>query len=164
MTPLLIGDRVILRAPRESDKADRLAAGRNPELVRLYGGDPRDRRPFTPADAEGWYRQWSREPFGWAIEFEGRCIGGVALWSLDLASRSARLAIGIFDRACWGRGLGTEAIRLVLRCAFEGLALHRVGLRVLDVNERALRAYAKCGFVPEGVVRESAFVGDEWHS
>jgi hypothetical protein len=37
--PMLTGTRVILRAPRESDKADRLACPRSAEAVRMYGGD-----------------------------------------------------------------------------------------------------------------------------
>ena len=42
--------------------------------------------------------------------------------------------------------------------AFDTLQLHRVDLRVLSFNVRALRCYEKCGFVREGVERESAFV------
>ena len=33
------GERLLLRAPRAADKKDRLACGRDPELVRMYGGD-----------------------------------------------------------------------------------------------------------------------------
>jgi RimJ/RimL family protein N-acetyltransferase len=39
----------------------------------------------------------------------------------------------------------------------------RVNLRVLAFNSRAIRAYEKCGFVQEGVERESAFVNGRWH-
>jgi RimJ/RimL family protein N-acetyltransferase len=47
---------------------------------------------------------------------------------------------------------------------FEELRLHRIDLRVLDYNARALRAYEKCGFVREGLERESALVDGTWHS
>ena len=30
--------------------------------------------------------------------------------------------------------------------------------------ERAISCYEKCGFVQEGVEREGAFIGGEWHS
>jgi RimJ/RimL family protein N-acetyltransferase len=97
------------------------------------------------------------------IEHAGRCVGHTGLGDVDARDRRARLVIGLFDRSVWNRGLGTEAIRLVLGYAFDTLRLHRVALRVLAYNARAIRAYEKCGFVREGVERESAFVAGEWH-
>jgi RimJ/RimL family protein N-acetyltransferase len=73
------------------------------------------------------------------------------------------MAIGIFDPELLGKGLGSESIRLVLKYAFEHLQLHRIGIRVLAYNTRAIRAYEKCGFVVEGREREAAFVNDAWH-
>jgi len=43
------------------------------------------------------------------------------------------------------------------------MSLHRVSLRVLAYNVRAIRCYSACGFVEEGREREAAFVGGEWH-
>lgn len=45
----------------------------------------------------------------------------------------------------------------------EQLGLHRVDLRVLAYNHRAIACYEKCGFVREGVEREGALVAGEWH-
>jgi RimJ/RimL family protein N-acetyltransferase len=41
--------------------------------------------------------------------------------------------------------------------------LHRVSVRVLDYNLRAIRAYQKSGFVIEGREREAALVDGAWH-
>lgn len=163
-TPVLTGKRLRLRPEYESDKADRLACGRNPEFRRMVGGHPRTCPPLTATEVDQWYVQVCREPLHWMIEAEGRCIGTVRLHGLDEANRSARFAIGIFDPTMWGKGLGTEATRLVLEHAFDALALHRVDLRVLAFNERAIACYAKCGFVQEGMEREGVLIGDEWHS
>jgi RimJ/RimL family protein N-acetyltransferase len=43
------------------------------------------------------------------------------------------------------------------------LRLHRIGIRVLAYNTRAIRAYEKCGFTIEGREREAAFVNGVWH-
>lgn len=83
---------------------------------------------------------------------------------VDPENRRARYAIGIFGPTFWGRGLGTEASRLVLAYAFEVLLLHRVELRVLAFNERAIACYERCGFRREGVEREGAWIGGEWQS
>ena len=164
MTVILRGPRVTLRPPRPADQADRLRVGFVPEFVRMCGGDPGQARAYTAEDAAAWYARIAAEPHGWAMEAEGRCIGMARLHSLDEEHRRARYAIGIFDPAAWGQGYGTEATRLVLCYGFEMLRLHRVDLRVIAYNERAIACYAKCGFVREGIEREGALIAGEWHS
>jgi RimJ/RimL family protein N-acetyltransferase len=43
------------------------------------------------------------------------------------------------------------------------LGLHRVSVRVVAYNERAIQAYKKCGFRIEGREREAALVDGVWH-
>jgi RimJ/RimL family protein N-acetyltransferase len=50
----------------------------------------------------------------------------------------------------------------MLRHAFETLGLHRIALYVFEFNERAIRAYQRCGFVVEGRARESIFREGRW--
>ncbi len=162
--PLLRGACVLLRPPAPSDKTDRLRCGRDPELHRMWGGDTRISLPFTAEDADRWYSKNAEDPLRWVIEFQGRAIGELRLHSLDTTDRRARLAVGIFDAGCWGHGLGTDAVRCVLAHAFDTLGLHRVDLRVLTFNHRAIACYEKCGFVREGIEREGAYIADEWQS
>ncbi|MBI3774779.1 MAG: GNAT family N-acetyltransferase, partial [Gammaproteobacteria bacterium] len=63
-----------------------------------------------------------------------------------------------------GKNFGTETTHLVLDYAFRQLGLHRVDVRVLAYNERAIRCYEKCGFIREHVERESAWVNGQWHN
>ena len=160
--PTLRGERLTLRAPTASDAGDRLRAGRHAEFVRLCGGDTRDLQPLTAAEAAAWYRRLAAEPLGWAIALDGRCIGSARLHSLVAHDRRARYAIGLFAPESWGRGYGSEATRLVLGHAFGPLGLHRVDLRVLASNRRAIACYEKCGFRREGLERESALVDGAW--
>lgn len=83
--------------------------------------------------------------------------------NINRADRRANFAIGIFDPCRLGKGLGTAVIKRVLAYAFDELALHRVSLRVLAFNERAITAYLKSGFSIEGRERESALIDGEWH-
>ncbi|HEY7357566.1 MAG TPA: GNAT family protein, partial [Ktedonobacterales bacterium] len=50
-----------------------------------------------------------------------------------------------------------EAVRLLLDYAFRLRNLHKVWLRVVSTNERAIRAYRACGFVEEGRLREQTW-------
>ena len=161
--PELEGDRVRLRPFRQSDVAERLALGRSPEIVRSFGGDPDGLPPFGEEEARAWVERNLAHPLCWAVDVEGRLLGEARLDGLDRHDRRARLAIGLYDVSQLGKGLGREVIRLVLSHAFGTLRLHRVDLRVLAHNERAIRCYRACGFIEEGRERESARVGKGWY-
>jgi RimJ/RimL family protein N-acetyltransferase len=80
-------------------------------------------------------------------------------WDAGNRSCNFRTLIGPAGR---NRGLGTEAVRLIVGYGFEQLGLHRISLQVYAFNPRARRAYEKAGFVAEGVLREELRYGDEW--
>jgi hypothetical protein len=61
-----------------------------------------------------------------------------------------------------GRGLGTEATRLIVGYRFEQAHLHRISLHVYTFNVRARRVYEKAGFVTEGVERETLLHENRW--
>lgn len=161
--PTIYGKTIILRQPVEQDKHDWLACGRSKEIVRLYGGDTRTMKPFTLEDAEAFYQDMITRKYCWAVEYEGRCIASCRI-TVDERDRRARYATGIFDSTLWGKGIGTEMTQLVVRFAFETLKLHRVDLRVLSYNHRAIRCYEKCGFIIEGSEREGAYIEDKFET
>jgi [ribosomal protein S5]-alanine N-acetyltransferase len=143
--------------------ADRLALGHVPEIVHMFGGDPNATPPLTETEAKLWADRLAQHPHAWVVEHCGRLLGEIRVDDLNEHDQRARLAVGLFDPAKLGIGLGREAIRLVLTHAFGELGLHRVSLRVVAYNIRAIRCYSACGFVEEGREREAAHVAGEWH-
>lgn len=91
-----------------------------------------------------------------------RLIGTCALSQMDADNGSAMFHITVGEKDAWGRGLGTEATRLMVDHAIGTLKLHRVSLSVFEFNERAIRAYAACGFVAEGRAREAIWRDRRW--
>lgn len=156
--PILVGERLTLRAPCRSDIDDRLAIGRHPQIQRMYGVEP-DGRALTREEAEAWLARLIDHPWAWVIEHEARAVGELRLDGINTHDRRASLAIGINDPALLGQGLGTEALLLAIGYAFGPLGLHRLSVRVVEYNTRAIRAYRKCGFVLEGRERQAAQVG-----
>mgnify|MGYP003876716677 CR=1 FL=1 len=154
---------VSLRDPVAADAAQHAAFPPSAEFIRLYGGDPSKVPPSSLARSERWLRELSAYPYAKIIEEDGVAVGHVRLHSLSAADRKARLAIGLFGEALVGRGIGRQAVLLALDHAFGEIGLHRVDLRVLAFNERAIRCYLACGFVHEGIEREAAFVARAWH-
>lgn len=161
--PSLRTERLLLRRPVPSDIADRFALGRDPEIYRMLGADVRSLPPLSEEQARAWVENIVGHPAAWVMEHKGRAIGETLLDNFVEADRRASLIIGILDSECLGCGLGTEAIRAVARFAFEVLDLHKLSIRVLAFNSRAIRAYEQVGFVREGLERESALIGDTWH-
>jgi RimJ/RimL family protein N-acetyltransferase len=92
----------------------------------------------------------------------GRLVGTCAFSQLDGENGSALYHITIGESDAWGMGFGTEATQLMLDHAFGTLGLHRIALYVFEFNERAIRAYTRCGFVIEGRSRESIWRDGRW--
>ncbi|WP_049974075.1 GNAT family N-acetyltransferase [Azospirillum sp. B4] len=180
IVPRLEDGTVILRPLRPDDAVGRLALGRDPEIYRLMGWDGGgDTPPFTQADADTWLADQMKFPSTWAIALPepgapgadgpppDRLLGTVRLGgingALPLGRRVASLGIGLLDPAVLDRGLGMRVMRLLLPHAFGAMGLHRVGLRVLAFNTRAIHCYEKLGFRIEGRERQAYFLTGQWH-
>jgi RimJ/RimL family protein N-acetyltransferase len=158
----LKGERVTLRKVRDGDIAERQKLGRHPEVVKGFGVALSRPETMTREEAKRWVTKVADHPNAWIIECGKRLIGSVRLDNIEPSDRRCSLAISIDDPELLNKGLGAEAIRLCSTYAFQELKLHRISVRVLASNERAIRCYKKCGFVEEGRERESAFVNGRW--
>ncbi|MFM1651774.1 GNAT family N-acetyltransferase [Brevibacillus sp. B_LB10_24] len=90
-------------------------------------------------------------------------IGITSLVNIDYKNRNAECIIDIGEKEYWGRGYGTESLRLLLDYAFRELNLHRVSLRVFSFNQNAIKLYEKIGFKHEGRARQALFRDGTWH-
>jgi RimJ/RimL family protein N-acetyltransferase len=82
-------------------------------------------------------------------------VGTASLFAINHLHGTGTLGIMIAERR--GQGLGTEAVQLVVRWAWDVLGLHNVMLTVLAWNEGAIRAYRRAGFEDLGVRRRSVW-------
>lgn len=160
--PRLTDGELTLRRFQEGDREARMRLGRDPDIHRMLGGNPERDPPFSLLDAAEWLRRLRTERYSWAMECNGRLVGAVRLKIMDGLAQRGELAISILDPFLLGRGIGRRAVRLVLRYGFDTLGLHRVGLRVIAANERAIRCYQACGFRVEGREREAVELEGDW--
>lgn len=94
---------------------------------------------------------------------EYRPIGNVDLHGIDIGNRTAELGILIGEADARGRGLGTEAVRLMCDIGFHVLDLHSIWLLTFGWNIAGQKAYAKAGFREVGRRREGRyFDGRYW--
>ncbi len=83
-----------------------------------------------------------------------RLIGDIGLHVVNWGGRDAFVGIAIGERELWGKGHGTDAMRIILRYGFTEINLRRVSLTVFEYNPRAIRSYEKAGFRHEGRLRQ----------
>lgn len=149
----LQGGRVRLR-PLAEDDLPLTRAWRNRDEIRRWF---RTSDPIGEAQHAAW---WERhrdrdDDFVWIVEEkratgDPRPVGMVSLYGIDDARGEAefgRLLVGEPDAA--GRGLATEATRLVVEFALGELGLGRVHLEVAAGNAAAIAVYERCGFLRE---------------
>lgn len=166
--PNLQGPRVRLRGPLQCDASQLSSLSVDPEIQRGYGVALDAPRQRTREEANGRVQWMMAERCLWVIEHRGAYAGNIELHSHNTQDRRASLALGLADGRLLGQGLGTEAMTCVLGHAFGapslgGMDLHRVAIRVAAFSARAIRAYEKCGFVREGVERETLYFEGAWH-
>jgi RimJ/RimL family protein N-acetyltransferase len=92
----------------------------------------------------------SREDYA-ILAGASRHVGNCGLVAIDARRRKAELWIYLGETL--GRGVGAKALRLLLSRAFDDLKLHRVYIRVVATNPRALAFYLRAGFKVEGHAR-----------
>jgi RimJ/RimL family protein N-acetyltransferase len=130
--------------------------GHDSEYLRLLSSDPA--RRYSVKGTQAWLErlQENKSVFSFGIHTleDDRLIGDVGLDGVNWHHRESFVGIGIGSREDWGKGYGTDAMRVILRYAFTELNLYRVSLNVFEYNERAIRSYEKAGFTVEGRLRQ----------
>ena len=152
----LRGDKVSLRPKGLEDAANDYGWRCDPELARL------DAAPVLRSSYYEYllaYREEVAYPSVHSRRFAvleaaaGRHIGNAMIYEIDYERAEAELGIMIGDKAYWGLGYGTDAVRLLVAYVFTQTPLGRIYLATLDWNLRAQRSFAKCGFSPCGSMR-----------
>jgi len=148
--PVLGDEKLMLRAPIEADIDARFALGSHPEILRMFGVDPKAVQPLEPQMAKSWVNNNLEAPLAFMIVLNGRLIGDVRLHSIFTHDKRASVAISLLDPDLLGKGYGTAAMSLLLDHAFHTMRLNRISLRVIEFNDRAIACYKKLGFKEEG--------------
>ncbi|MBQ1193111.1 MAG: GNAT family N-acetyltransferase, partial [Lachnospiraceae bacterium] len=69
---------------------------------------------------------------------------------------------GIFLGEVYGKGIGTQAYKLLLDYAFNELGMHKVVARVLAGNTASVRLHEKSGYKQEAYLRDELFLDGKY--
>ena len=109
-------------------------------------------------------RRWWKDPHGdwladepdtvrYSILLAGELVGYVQWWE-DGSPLYRHAGVDLFlDPAEIGRGLGTEAVRVLCAHLVDDHGFHRLVIDPEVANEAAIAAFRKVGFKPVGVMR-----------
>jgi len=156
------GGRVHLRPVEDCDHEALYRWLNDPELRPLIGSVLPEDRTAIDRYIERLRKSADRIWFMIALNDSGRVIGETGLLRVNWPWRTADVTMIIGERDCWGRGLASEAMELLLDLAFGELGLHRLAIGVVAGNQRALRWWAKMGFCREGVQRDGYWGGHRY--
>lgn len=120
----------------------------------------RDRfpHPYRPEDARAFLKHvaGADPPTNFAIVADGGAVGGIGcVPGADIERFSAEVGYWL-AREYWGRGIATDAVRLIADYAFDRLGLLRLFALPFADNAASIRVLEKAGFAREGTLRSSA--------
>lgn len=148
----IVGENIVLRALEEQDNAMLLSLINDPETEYMIGGAS---YPVSAEDQAQWFASLKERPdvLRCAIACKDdpkNAIGTAILTDIDMKNAVAQIHVKMAVR---GKGYGSDAVRALVRYAFEELRLHCIYATILTHNVPSQKLFEKCGFRQEGLLR-----------
>jgi RimJ/RimL family protein N-acetyltransferase len=161
--PILIGPTLLLRPITVNDAPAMFASLSDRESMRLTG----TQKTFSFEEVQRHCQriETADDRADYAITRTGSpaYLGEAVLNEIDWDNRCANFRIALAGESLFGKGLGTQAARLMVAYGLKTLKLHRIELEVYDFNPRARHVYEKVGFVVEGRRRDALLWEGRYH-
>jgi len=123
--------------------------------------------PITLEDQEMWYEKLKDNSYKRIFSIRNKnnnnTIGRIDLEDINWIYNTAYLSIFIGEKKLWGKGYGSEAIKLALDFCFNILGLHNISVEIFSYNRRSLKAFSKVGFRKIGTRKEVVFFAGKYH-
>ena len=151
----IVGKHVVLRGEPGNGDDDDMFRWLNMEEWAYYDHPDRPFEPMTheeferrtrlpdSGEASGTGRIWQRLQIDTVA---GEHVGWINCYELDTAMGSTRVGICLAEQENWGKGYGTEALRLLLDYLFAEMGLQEVRMNTWTGNVRMIRCALKAGF------------------
>lgn len=163
--PTLNTDRLILRQLKASDAADVFEYASDPEVTKhvrfVTHKTIKDTRAFLLL-AEDARRKGATMVWAIALKSTGKMIGTCGFVALAPEHGRAELGYAI-NRNYWGQGFAAEAAAALATHGFLALNLNRIEAHVSPEHLPSQRVLEKCGFVPEGILRQHEMIKGRRH-
>ena len=161
--PELKSERLLLRRITKGDVKEIFEIYSDPEVARYDWYYPIESMDKALKIIESFKDTYDdKEEFTWGVtrKSDNRIIGYCCLGDFQEGPRSCEIGYG-FNRNQWNKGYGTEAVKMLVKFAFEQMNINRIAGTVTVGNEPSIKVLKKCGFQQEGIFRERTFMKGE---
>ena len=159
--PTLVTERLTLRELLLSDAPD----------VLIFRGDPEVQKYDDPilhnvGEVQAFIEEiraeyTAQEGLAWAVTLNNSdtVLGLFGFHHWNKYHRRAEVGYGL-ARVYWGQGIGSEAVRAIVRFGFEQMDLNRIYAGTIADNHESVRLLEKVGFQREGTRRKHSWEDD----
>jgi aminoglycoside 6'-N-acetyltransferase len=146
-------EQIVLRPMTENDWDILLKWNSDPEILYYSEGD--DVTHYSLEQVQRIYRSVSQNASCFIIEYDGKPIGECWLQQMNLERILAnhpgldcrRIDLIVGEKDLWGKGIGTEVVRLLAKFGFEQENADAIfACDVRDYNVASMRMFEKAGF------------------
>jgi RimJ/RimL family protein N-acetyltransferase len=155
---LIYGEKIVLRAVEKADNTMLLSLINDPDTEMMLGGSS---WPVSESDQLKWFehQEHSRDVLRCivALQNDGRALGTIILSDIDQKNATGHIHIKMLKDGGRGRGYGTDAVKTMVRYAFEELRLNCIYANILAYNDASIKLFERCGFKKDGVLRQRVY-------
>lgn len=145
--PVLVTERLVLRAPHEDDIEAIVALANNARIAEMTSSLP---HPYGEADARRFLAMSAGHEncchYAVSLADSGAFIGAAGI---DEGSRGLRLGYWLGE-PFWGNGYASEAAAALVELAFRASDIDTLHVACRTINPASRRVIEKCGFAPAG--------------
>ncbi len=158
----VIGEKIYLR-PITLEDTDLVLKWRNDERVVqnfIY------RKPISREEHINWMEQ--KVAMGKVVQFvicdlqTDKPLGVVYIQNIEEEHSKAEEGIFLGEKEAFGRGIGTEAAKLMIQYAFDVLGLHKLTARVLAYNMASRRMHESAGYEQEAYFKQELYLNNKY--
>lgn len=157
----LQGNDFIIRGWQKGDEVSLQKNANNPKVSACLMD--RFPSPYTIEAAINWVDSLiDQDPLiNFAITINNEVIGGIGIEPRQDVYRKTAIIGYWLSEELWGKGIMTEAVKLVTEYAFAHLDFIRLQASVYSKNPASMRVLEKAGYVKEGIMRNAVIKGGE---
>jgi len=140
-------------------KGDARAITENINNKKIYRNTLHIPYPYTLKDANEWLAKTLKEAkkkkpskVNFAIDINGEVIGSVSLEKIE--GHKSEIGYWLAEKF-WGRGITTEAVKMVTKFGFNRLRLKRIYAKVFPFNKTSMQILRRNGYKFEGIIRKN---------
>jgi [ribosomal protein S5]-alanine N-acetyltransferase len=163
--PVLETERLILRRLKTSDAQDMFEFAMHRDVSKYVSWEPHESieraEKFIKSTIEHYDNDESGE-LGMELKENGKLIGSMGFVKFNPQDLCGEIGYTL-SRDYWGKGIMTEAVKCIIRFAFEEMKINRIEAVHFSENEASGRVMQKAGMSFEGLLRQRRFAkGRYW--